>query len=170
MPGEDVIDDGDVIGDPNPPPPPPPPPPGSGPVGGATPSIALTPAAGSLDARLAALEERLTQALGALARIERLRELERALRAAGAADVALALPLVERELAEAPTAATDDAVAALRQKRPGLFRGGRVSPGAAAAPTPPAPSLAGDLAGLALRAATGDPRAVRDYLRARRGE
>lgn len=163
MPGEGLVD-GDVTPDINPPPPPP-----AVPAGALQPSVqpGADPAE-SLAARLASLEEKLAQAVAALERLERLREIERALRAAGAADVALAMPIVERDMAEAPQREVSEAVAALRQRRPGLFVGGTRSTGATSAPSGGGDPRAEDLAALALRAASGDPRAVRDYLRARR--
>ncbi|MFN0011800.1 MAG: hypothetical protein ACKVS8_09180 [Phycisphaerales bacterium] len=167
MPGEGLVD-GDVSPDTNPPPPPPPPPPVA-PVGALRPSVQGDgDAAASLAARLASLEEKLAQAVAALERLERLREIERALRSAGAADVALAMPIVERDIAEAPQRDVSETVAELRKRRPGLFVGGTRTAGATGAPSSGGEPRAEDLAALALRAASGDPRAVRDYLRARR--
>ncbi len=165
MPGEGLVD-GDATPDINPPPPPPPP---VTPAGALQPSVASEgDAAALLAARLASLEEKLARAVAALERLERLREIERALRSAGAADVALAMPIVERDIAETPQRNVGEAVAELRQRRPGLFVGGTRSTGATSAPRGGGEPRAEDLAALALRAAGGDPRAVRDYLRARR--
>ncbi len=165
MPNEGLTD-GDVTPDTNPPPPPAQP----APAGALQPGVQGDDAAAAIAARLASLEEKLQQAVSALARLERLRQIEQALRAAGAADVALAMPAVERSIEASPQQGVDEAVAQLRQSRPGLFLASRSSAGATGAPNPTADSRAGELASLALRAASGDPKAVRDYLRARRGE
>lgn len=164
MPSEGLVD-GDVTPDTNPPPAPPTSP---LPPGALQPSVQAGDAAAAITARLASLEEKLAQAVNALTRLERLRQIEQALRAAGAADVALAMPAVERSIEASPQQGVDEAVAQLRQSRPGLFIASRAGAGATAAPNPSADPRAGELASLALRAASGDPRAVRDYLRARR--
>ncbi len=165
MPGEGLVD-GDVTPDTNPPPPPPVP----AQPGALQPSVQAGDAAAAIVARLASLEEKLAQAVSALTRLERLRQIEQALRAAGAADIALAMPAVERSIEAAPQQGVDEAVAQLRQSRPGLFIASRAGTGATGAPNPSADPRASELASLALRAASGDPKAVRDYLRARRGE
>lgn len=111
--------------------------------------------------RLATLEARLGEALAAAARVEQLQRIDLAVRMARASDIPAATDAVEQVMRQRNLQDVSDALAEVRRLRPGLFR----SPGGAS-------PMAAGMEAAALgpgRPASGDRRALMDYMRARRG-
>ncbi|MBI1190683.1 MAG: hypothetical protein GC200_08410 [Tepidisphaera sp.] len=116
----------------------------------------------ALEAKLAAVETLVREAVAAFSSAEKSRQLDQELAAAGAVDLPTAAALLGPAV-QAGTAAAA-AVASLKQSKPFLFRKPQASSAMGAA------SKRDPLAALAEQAlATGDKRALLDYLRARRG-
>lgn len=128
----------------------------------AGPAAELATKVAALETKLGEVEALVRQAVASFESAEKSRQLNAELAASGAVDVSTAAAL----LGPAVQAGTDPAaaVASLKQSKPFLFRrpAGSTAMGAAAKRDP--------LAALAEQAvATGDKRALLEYLRARRG-
>lgn len=152
---------------------------GIGADGGATTAQTVLAAAGEagapgqpdLAARVTAVEARLVEIAGliaqatqAMASAEQARQLEKELSGAGAVDVPTAAAVIAQRAGGGTIADIAAEVAALKQSKPFLFRAGLA--GSAMGPTTKRDPLT-QLAEQAV--ATGDKRALLEYLRARRG-
>lgn len=118
----------------------------------------------AIEAKLGEIEAALQQATQAMGAAEQARQLERELNAAGAVDVPTAMAVIAQKLGGSAITDIASEVAALKQRKPFLFRGGLA--GGAMGPAAKRDPLA-QLAEQAV--ATGDKRALLEYLRARRG-
>ncbi len=131
---------------------------------GASGQPALAARVTAIEAKLGELEALLQQATQAMAAAEQARQLEKQLQGAGAVDVPTAAAVIAQKLGGGAIADIAAEVAALKQSKPFLFRSGL--PGSAMGPATKRDPLT-QLAEQAV--ATGDKRALLEYLRARRG-